>query len=67
MIKAKENKMMLYLLISAVYFFIILSWHGNNRYFTPVLIYASLFFGYGFSSILNFLDKALKSNKIMNS
>ena len=67
MIKARENKMILYLLISGVYFFIILSWHGNNRYFTPILIYASLFFGYGFSSILNFLDKAFKSNKIINS
>ena len=67
MIKTRENKMILYLLISGIYFFIILSWHGNNRYFTPVLIYASLFFGYGFSSILNFLNKAFKSNKIKNS
>lgn len=67
MIKTRENKMALYLLISGIYFFIILSWHGNNRYFTPVLIYASFFFGYGFSSILNFLDKVFKSNKIKNS
>lgn len=67
MIKAKENKMTLYLLISGIYFFIILSWHGNNRYFTPVLIYTSFFFGYGFSSILNFLDRVFKSNKITNS
>lgn len=54
MIKSKNFKIMFYLLISGFYFFIILSWHGNNRYFTPVLIYASFFFGYGFSGILNY-------------
>jgi len=54
MIKLKNFKIMFYLLISGFYFFIILSWHGNNRYFTPVLIYASFFFGYGFSGILNY-------------
>tara|TARA_B100001063_G_C16741928_1_gene545284 strand:+ start:325 stop:1752 length:1428 start_codon:yes stop_codon:yes gene_type:complete len=62
MIRLKNYKIMFYLLISGFYFFSILSWHGNNRYFTPVLVYASFFFGYGIISILNFLSISNKSN-----
>lgn len=53
LIKKRENNLLLYLIISSFYFFIILSWHGNNRYFTPVLIYLSIFFGYGFNYLVN--------------
>ena len=58
LIKKRENNLLFYLVISSFYFFIILSWHGNNRYFTPVLIYLSIFFGYG----VNFILKLLKKN-----
>tara|TARA_E500000178_G_scaffold356674_1_gene436976 strand:- start:2469 stop:3905 length:1437 start_codon:yes stop_codon:yes gene_type:complete len=61
--KRKDYKLMIYLLISSIYFFGILSWHGNNRYFTPVLIYMSLFFGYGFSNFLNTFYKKIDNNK----
>lgn len=48
------NKKVLFLiLISALYFFLILSWHGNNRYFTPVLVYLSIPFAYGMNLISN--------------
>tara|TARA_B100002052_G_C15564380_1_gene454978 strand:- start:182 stop:667 length:486 start_codon:yes stop_codon:yes gene_type:complete len=55
--KKKEYKLILYLLVSSIYFFGILSWHGNNRYFTPVLIYISLFFGYGINYLLSIYKK----------
>ena len=55
--KKKNYKLILYLLISSIYFFGILSWHGNNRYFTPILIYISLFFGYGMNNFLNILSR----------
>ena len=42
----KEYKLLMLVMLSSIYF-LILSWHGNNRYFTPVLIYLSIFFGYG--------------------
>ncbi len=51
--KRKEYKLTLYILFSSIYFIGILSWHGNNRYFTPVLIYISLFFGYGVNYLLS--------------
>ena len=53
----KENKILIYTLISSIYFFIILSWHGNNRYFTPILIYCSIFFGYGIIGTKNLFAK----------
>ena len=53
LVKKREKNLLLYLVISSFYFFIILSWHGNNRYFTPVLIYLSIFFGYGFNYLTN--------------
>tara|TARA_Y100000590_G_scaffold213372_1_gene241763 strand:+ start:26234 stop:27664 length:1431 start_codon:yes stop_codon:yes gene_type:complete len=55
--KKKENKLILYILISSIYFFCILSWHGNNRYFTPILIYISILFGYGINGFLDFFMK----------
>ena len=51
--KRKEYKLTLYILFSSIYFIGILSWHGNNIYFTPVLIYISLFFGYGVNYLLS--------------
>ena len=61
--RKRENKILLYVVISCVYFFGILSWHGNNRYFTPILIYSSILFGYGINFILNFFNK----KKFINS
>ncbi len=45
------------ILISSLYFFFILSWMGNPRYFVPSLIYLSFFFGIGFHETLNYLKK----------
>jgi hypothetical protein len=61
--KKKNKKLLFYIIISSLYFFSILSWHGNNRYFTPILIYISFLFSGGFLSILNyfFKKKYLKS------
>ena len=30
----KEYKLLMLVMLSSIYFFLILSWHGNNRYFT---------------------------------
>ena len=48
----KEFKNLIYLIISIFYFYGLVSWHGNTRYFMPVVIYLSFFFGYGINYIL---------------
>ena len=57
LIKMKDKNLLFYVIISSLYFFSILSWHGNNRYFTPVLIYFSIFFGNGIQFINEFIVK----------
>ena len=56
-LKNTNKKLLFFIIIPSLYFFSILSWHGNNRYFTPVLIYISFLFSGGFLSILNYLFK----------
>ena len=56
-IKTKNKQLLLFVILSSLYFFLILSWHGNNRYFVPVLIYFSILFGYGANTILSFFVK----------
>ena len=58
LIKTKNTKLLFFIIISSLYFFSILSWHGNNRYFVPVLIYLSILFGYGANSVLSFFIKS---------
>ena len=52
-IQKKEYYVLLYLTFSILYFFGLVSWHGNTRYFMPVVIYISFFFGYGIDKIIN--------------
>ena len=57
----KDKKILFLSLILAIYFFFILSWLGNPRYFTPCLIYLSLFFGFGLDKLIKILNlKRLK-------
>ena len=51
----KDKKIFLFSFISIIYFFFILSWLGNPRYFTPCLIYLSIFFGFGLDKLLEIL------------
>ena len=53
LIRKKEYTILLYLIFSALYFYVLVSWHGNTRYFLPVLIYLSFFWGYGLDKIIN--------------
>ena len=56
----KDNKELItILLLSSLYFFIAISWHGNTRYFVPVLIYLSVFFGNGAVSIIDFFSRKI--------
>ena len=56
--KKKNFRLLLLLIISLCYFYFLVSWHGNTRYFVPCLIYLSFFFGYGIENIkLNFYEK----------
>ena len=59
MVKKKEYNILFYLTLSILYFYAFVSWHGNTRYFMPVMIYLAFFFGYG-------LDKILTLKKIRN-
>jgi hypothetical protein len=59
--KKKDYKILTMLIISILYHYGMISWHGNTRYFVPVLIYISFLFGYGTHGILNikkYLEKS---------
>ena len=61
--KQKEDrKIFLLLFLSACYFYITTSWHGNTRYFVPVLIYLSFYFGFGVEFITKILKKFINHN-----
>ena len=57
MLKKKDFNLLLFLTLSIIYFYGLVSWNGNSRYFLPVFIYASFFFGYGADKIMNFYKK----------
>jgi len=48
----KINKYNLFWLVSGFYFYLVLGWMGYTRYFTPVIIYLSLFFATGINQII---------------
>jgi hypothetical protein len=52
LIKKKEYKLLSIIMISIIYHFGMVSWHGNTRYVVPVLIYVSFLFGYGWNNLL---------------
>jgi hypothetical protein len=60
--KIKDKRIFTLFILSAIYFFIATSWNGNPRYFIPVLIYISLFFGSGCAFLLNIITKKLYAN-----
>ena len=43
----------LLIITSALYMFAMLGWVGNSRYFSPSLIYLSIYFGYGLNYFFN--------------
>tara|TARA_Y100000590_G_C15712915_1_gene1010907 strand:+ start:323 stop:1747 length:1425 start_codon:yes stop_codon:yes gene_type:complete len=53
LIKEKKVPLLFYLIISILYFFGLISWHGDTRYFVPVMIYLSFFFGIGLNKIIS--------------
>ena len=59
--KRKDYRILAILIISILYNFGMVSWHGNTRYFVPVLIYLSFLFGYGTYGLFN-IKKLLKRN-----
>jgi hypothetical protein len=61
--KSKNYKLMSLYLISIIYFYSLVSWHGNTRYFMPNLIYLSLFFGFGVPTIKSFIMRRIKFKK----
>tara|TARA_A100000164_G_scaffold380717_1_gene429249 strand:- start:1074 stop:2504 length:1431 start_codon:yes stop_codon:yes gene_type:complete len=50
LLRNKNYKLLSFLILSMMYFYGMVSWHGNTRYFVPVLIYLSFFFGFGFQN-----------------
>ncbi len=57
--KKKEYNLIAILIISIVYFFGLVGWSGNTRYFVPSLIYILIFFSFGLNSII---DKLFNKN-----
>ena len=60
LIKKKEYKVLSIIMLSIIYHFGIVSWHGNTRYTVPILIYMSFLFGYGYNNLLSLRDKINK-------
>ncbi len=52
LIKKKEYKITFLLVLSLLYFFGLVGWSGNTRYFVPNLIYILVFFSFGLNFIL---------------
>ena len=50
-------KLTFFLLISFLYFYATIFWHGNTRYYLPCLIYISFLFGIGLHYILSMIIK----------
>ena len=44
------------LILSSFYMLALLGWANNSRYFVPILIYLSIYFGYGLNNIYKFLS-----------
>ena len=57
--KKKEYEKLFFILISALYFYATIFWHGNTRYFVPCVIYLSFLFGAGLNYLIEFLNKKL--------
>ena len=60
LLKEKKYKLLSIIMLSIVYHYGMISWHGNTRYFVPVLIYLSFLFGYGCNNLLSIRDKINK-------
>lgn len=56
LLKQKKYNIIALLIVSIIYFYSLVMWHGNTRYFVPNLIYMSIFFGYGASFIKDKLE-----------
>ena len=57
LIKEKKYKLLFIIMISLLYHYVMISWHGNTRYFVPTLIYVSFLFGFGFNHLLSSKNK----------
>ena len=57
LVKQKKISLLIYLFLSILYFYGFVCWHGDTRYFVPVLIYLSFFFGIGLDKIINIKKK----------
>jgi len=53
-LKHMKKEIIFLLIISVIYVIVSLGWMGIPRYFTPALIFLSIFFGNGMATILNF-------------
>jgi len=61
-IKRKNNNLNIFLIISILYVILSLGWFGNPRYFTPALIFMSIYFGNFFGARNDSLYKIKKFN-----
>ena len=54
----KRNPKLCFLLLGSVfYYYVICGWYGKTRLFVPILIYLSVFFGYGMDYIQSYIKK----------
>ena len=53
----KNPKLCFLLLGSILYYYLICGWYGKTRLFVPILIYFSIYFGYGVDYLKNYSKK----------
>ena len=59
----RKNPKLCFLLIGSIlYYYLISGWYGKTRLFVPVLIYLSVFFGYGVDYLRNYSKKNQLTN-----
>ncbi len=56
-LKQKKNHLNIFLIISIFYVILSLGWFGNPRYFTPALIFMSIYVGNFFSKKSDYIDE----------
>ena len=64
MIKKKNYKIISFLIISILYFYLPVSWLGNTRNYVPCLLFIAFFFAFGIDRIHIFIEEIRKNKQL---
>jgi hypothetical protein len=58
MVKSKNYRILFFLIMSILYFYVPVSWLGNTRNYVPCLMFISFFFAFGVDKIQKIIEVA---------